>query len=138
MEELRERNNLIYVCSPLNAPTQEGIESNMKKAAHYCEVLEKIIPGSRCIAPHSFIPAYLNDNNPAEREIGLQFGISVLKISSAIIVCGNVVSRGMAAEIKLAAELGIPTYFYHEVGQLSVLTDSEGHEVWQVFQKIAI
>ena len=132
MEELRERNNLIYVCSPLNAPTQEGIESNMKKAAHYCEVLEKMIPGSRCIAPHSFIPAYLNDNNPAEREIGLQFGISVLKISSAIIVCGNVVSRGMAAEIELAAEEGIPAYFYHEAGQLSVLSDAEGHELWQV------
>ena len=126
---MAQERNLVYICSPLNAPTQEGIETNMKKAAGYCRKLEKLM-GWRCIAPHAFLPAYLDDNNPAEREVGLKFGIEILKISSAIVVCGNVVSRGMAAEIEIAAEEGIPTFHYHEIRGMAVLSDSLGNETW--------
>ena len=116
---MAQERNLVYICSPLNAPTQEGIETNMKKAAGYCRKLEKLME-LRCIAPHAFLPA--------EREVGLKFGIEILKISSAIVVCGNVVSRGMAAEIEIAAEEGIPTFYYHEIMGMAVLSDSLGNE----------
>ena len=59
------------------------------------------------IAPHSFLPEYLDDSIPEEREAGLAFGLSVLRLSKAIIVCGSRISSGMQGEIKMAGELDI-------------------------------
>lgn len=59
---------------------------------------------------HSFLPEYLNDSIPEEREIGFAFGLSVLRLSRAVIVCGSRISSGMQGEIKMAGELGIPAY----------------------------
>ena len=50
------------------------------------------------------------DNIPEEREAGLAFGLSILKLSKAVIVCGNRISSGMRGEIKMAGELNIPAY----------------------------
>lgn len=59
---------------------------------------------------HSFLPEYLDDNIPEEREAGLAFGLSVLKLSKAIVVCGSRISSGMRGEIRLAGKLDIPAY----------------------------
>lgn len=103
------REDLIYVCSPLSAPTREGIEENMEKARAYTELVSRHFK-CRAIAPHSFLPAYIDDHIPQEREIGLSFGLSILKISKAIVVCGDRVSKGMEGEIRLAEEMQIPIY----------------------------
>ena len=102
-------NDIVYICSPLSAPTKEGIRQNMKKAADYARLVSGIF---RCsaIAPHSFLPEYLDDNIPEEREIGLAFGLSLLRLSKAVIVCGNRISSGMQGEIRMAGELNIPAY----------------------------
>jgi len=102
-------NELVYICSPLSAPTRAGIEANMEKAAHYAALVSKEF-GCRAIAPHSFLPAYLDDHIPQEREIALEFGLSVLKIAKSIVVCGDHISSGMKGEIKKAEEWGIPVY----------------------------
>ena len=104
-----KKNDIVYICSPLSAPTKEGIRQNMEKAADYARLVSGIF-GCRAIAPHSFIPEYLDDNIPEEREIGLAFGLSVLKLSKAVIVCGNRISSGMRGEIRMAGELNIPVY----------------------------
>lgn len=104
-----EKNDIVYICSPLSAPTKEGIRQNMEKAAGYARLVSGIF-GCRAIAPHSFLPEYLDDDIPEEREIGLAFGLSVLKLSKAVIVCGNRISSGMRGEIKMAGELDIPAY----------------------------
>lgn len=103
------KNDLVYICSPLSAPTKEGIRKNMEKAAYYAGLVSGVT-GCRAIAPHSFLPEYLDDNIPAEREAGLAFGLSVLRLSKAIIVCGSRISSGMQGEIKMAGELNIPAY----------------------------
>lgn len=103
------KNDLVYICSPLSAPTKEGIRKNMEKAAYYAGLVSGVT-GCRAIAPHSFLPEYLDDNIPAEREAGLAFGLSVLRLSKAIIVCGSRISNGMRGEIKRAGELNIPVY----------------------------
>lgn len=100
---------IVYVCSPLSAPTQDGIEENMRKASAYAELVSKIT-NKRAIAPHAFLPEYINDNNPAERAIGLEFGMKILTLSEAVVVCGNIISKGMQAEITKAEELGIPVF----------------------------
>lgn len=104
-----ERNDLVYICSPLSAPTKEGIRKNMEKAAYYAGLVSGVT-GCRAIAPHSFLPEYLDDNIPEEREAGLAFGLSILKLSKAIVVCGSRISSGMRGEIRLAGELNIPAY----------------------------
>lgn len=104
-----EKNDIVYICSPLSAPTKEGIRQNMEKAAHYAHLVSGTF-GCRAIAPHSFLPEYLDDNIPEEREAGLAFGLDLLKLSKAVIVCGSRISSGMRGEIKMAGELHIPVY----------------------------
>ena len=104
-----KKNDIVYICSPLSAPTKEGIRQNMEKAADYARLVSGIF-GCRAIAPHGFIPEYLDDNIPEEREIGLAFGLDLLKLSKAVIVCGNRISSGMRGEIKMAGEMNIPAY----------------------------
>ena len=103
------KNDIVYICSPLSATTKEGIRQNMEKAAHYARLVSGTF-GCRAIAPHSFLPEYLDDNIPEEREAGLAFGLSILKLSKAIVVCGSRISSGMRGEIRLAGELNIPAY----------------------------
>ena len=103
------KNDLVYICSPLSALTKEGIRKNMEKAAYYAGLVSGTF-GCRAIAPHSFLPEYLDDNIPEEREAGLAFGLSVLRLSKAIIVCGSRISSGMRGEIRMAGELNIPAY----------------------------
>ena len=104
-----KKNDLVYICSPLSAPTEQGIRKNMEKAAYYAGLVSGVT-GCRAIAPHSFLPEYLDDNIPEEREAALAFGLSILKLSKAVIVCGNRISSGMRGEIRLAGELNIPAY----------------------------
>ncbi len=104
-----KKNDLVYICSPLSAPTKQGIRMNMEKAAYYAGLVSGVT-GCRAIAPHSFLPEYLDDNIPEEREAALAFGLSILKLSKAVIVCGNRISSGMRGEIRLAGELDIPAY----------------------------
>lgn len=103
------RNDLVYICSPLSAPTEEGIRQNMEKAAHYARLVSGAF-GCRAIAPHSFLPEYLDDSIPEEREAALAFGLSVLRLCKAVIVCGSRISSGMQGEIRMAGELHIPAY----------------------------
>ena len=65
----------------------------------------------------------MDDNIPAEREAGLAFGLSVLRLSKAIIVCGSRISSGMRGEIGMAGELNIPAYALIEYGGVITLAE---------------
>lgn len=104
-----KKNELVYICSPLSAPTEQQMRANMKKASEYAKLVVRQFH-CRAIAPHSFLPAYLDDRIPEEREICLAFGIFVLKLCRAVIVCGNRISSGMEGEIRTARECSIPVY----------------------------
>lgn len=104
-----KKNDLVYICSPLSAPTRAEMQENMKKAAHYASLVAQK-SGCRAIAPHSFLPEYLDDRILEERELALAFGLSVLRIAKGIVVCGDRISSGMKGEIEKAKEWGIPVY----------------------------
>lgn len=120
----------VYVCSPLSAPTAQGIKENMVKAGVYARKVGEMLH-CRAIAPHAVLPMIIDDNIPEEREIALKFGIDILNISDAIVVCGKVISSGMKAEIEYAREKGIPVIFYDEVadGLVSTLQLEDGTEI---------
>lgn len=107
------QNDCVYICSPLSAPDSRGIEKNMANAIRYCGIVSRTLR-CRTIAPHGFLPLYLDDNVPEERKVALEFGLSVLSICKAMVVCGGRISSGMRGEIEHAEKLGIPVFYLIE------------------------
>ena len=97
----------LYVCSPLSAPSPEGIEINMRKARQYMQETAAHY-GCRAIAPHAYLPQLLNDRVPEERALALSFGHSLLSTCDGVVICGNTISKGMAQEIAYAASVEMP------------------------------
>lgn len=98
------RNKLVYICSPLAG----DMESNIKKAIHYCREAVKSDPNVVPIAPHIYCTRFLDDNVPAERAAGLDMGLALLAVCSEIWVYGiDKPSEGMKAEIQYAKTHGI-------------------------------
>lgn len=124
--------NKVYVCSPLSAPTEAGIKRNMRKAKNYAKKISVML-GMRAIAPHSFLPDFLDDTIPEERELALNFGLDLLRQSEKIVVCGDTISKGMAAEIALARTLEIPVLHYTENECLSTIMAEDGWQITQIF-----
>ena len=127
MGKLFEKKDLVYICSPLSAPSQEEIRKNMVNASYY-RWFVAVEFGGRPIAPHSFLPEFLDDHIPEERQIALEFGLSVLKLCKALVVCGDVISSGMAGEIRTAVTLGIKVYRLSFEGENAILTEMEALE----------
>ena len=89
-------NDMVYICSPLSAPTANEIRANMELARSYMQLVSKVFR-CRAVAPHAYLPELLDD-------------MKLLEHSQALIVCSPIVSCGMQAEIVKARELGIPVY----------------------------
>lgn len=111
---MERKNKKVYICSPLRATTPEAQYLNMKRAKgkeHFTQIiLSDKFPQYRwaAFAPHAYLPKFLDDSIEEERNIGLQFGKKLLKVSDYIAVFpSKEISRGMAAEIVLAVELGL-------------------------------
>ena len=89
---------IVYICSPYAG----DIEANIENARRYC----RFATDKRCIpiAPHLLFPQFLDDTNPKERELGLDFGKSIIEKCSEVWVFGQRISPGMEAEINLAKQ----------------------------------
>ena len=93
-----------YVCSPFRGDA----ERNAERAREYSR---KIFEAGYCpITPHIYFPQFLSDDNPKEREAGIDMGIALLPQCCALVVCGDKLTIGMKLEIAAANRLGIPIY----------------------------
>lgn len=97
----------LYICSPLSSASLAEVEANMQMARHYMEQVGTSL-GCRSYAPHAFLPYLLDDSDPDERKIALQFGIMLLELCDGLVVCGKRITSGMLAEIEHAKDMGIP------------------------------
>ena len=93
---------LVYICSPFAG----DIESNIRFARAAC--LYAANQGCAPVAVHLLYPQILDDNVPAQREIGIQMGLRVLASCDELWICGLRISHGMSCEIAEAERLGIP------------------------------
>ena len=93
---------LVYIISPYAGDT----EANVAFAICCCRMA--IQQGYTPIAVHLLYPQILNDLDPAERAIGLQLGLDILRHCDEAWVCGSRISPGMEGEIQTAHQLGIP------------------------------
>ena len=93
---------LVYIASPYAG----DIPNNVERAKEYCkQALEQgVIP----VAPHLLYPQFLEDSDPAERNLGLRAGLELLARCDELWVCGPEISPGMSREIQFAQGLGIP------------------------------
>lgn len=93
---------LVYIASPFAG----DIPGNIERAKDYCRfaVGKGFIP----LAPHLLYPQFMDDGNAEERKQGLFFACVLLGKCEELWVMGDIVSNGMAKEIKKAEKRGLP------------------------------
>ncbi|MCM1508987.1 MAG: hypothetical protein NC177_17905, partial [Ruminococcus flavefaciens] len=102
-----------YVCSPLGAEKEDEFVQNMRAARAYMfYAMKKMNLNAR--APHAYLPMLLCDQIPAERALGLQFGLRLMENCEIMLICGNRISQGMRGEIEQAVKLGISMIVFDE------------------------
>jgi len=99
----------IYVASKYAG----DVEANIAAAIGYCRRV--IDEGHMPIASHLLYCQILNDNNPEERELGLMFGLALLRLCDEVWVFGAV-SPGVAQEIEEAKRLNKRLRYFEGVG----------------------
>lgn len=115
----------VYVCSPFRptaaamADRVEEQRSNIERALKACRILAMM--GIQPLAPHLYFTRFLKDDVAAERDAGIQFGLSWLEQADELWVFGDRVSDGMAQEIARAKELGKPVHTLPEPGRVAEL-----------------
>lgn len=97
----------IYVASKYAG----DVEKNVAATIRYCRRV--IDDGYMPIASHLMYPQILNDDNPDERELGLMFGLALLRSCDEIWVFGEV-SPGVAREIEEAKRLKKKVRYFEE------------------------
>lgn len=99
---------LVYISSPLRG----DVERNIQRARDYCAY------GASCgvipLAPHTIFTQYPDDEQPEQREQGLQMGCELLGHCDEIRIMGNTISSGMREEIELAKKLVMPIFYVPE------------------------
>jgi len=109
--ELGERKR-VFICSPLRprkgTPKEQQMElfRNMELASLACRYA--VLHGCNPMAPHLLHPAFLDDANPEEREIGIELGMDWLMDCDELWVIGDRISDGMQKEMEAALDLEIP------------------------------
>jgi hypothetical protein len=96
----------VYICSPYAG----DVKRNTENAIRYCRfALEQ---GRFPIAPHLFLPRFMNDADREERELALSFGLRFLGGCREIWIFGDTFSAGMKREIAEARRRGITMKFF--------------------------
>ena len=99
---------LVYICSPYS----DDILNNERKARVFCKFAVR--RGAIPLAPHLHYPQFMDENNPADRELGLFFGLVLLTKCEEVWVFGKKISHGMSREIAKAETKGIPVRYFTE------------------------
>lgn len=99
----------VFICSPFRPTTKDPDKrtkeqvDNARLAAEGCR--KAVGLGFTPIAPHLFIPRFLNDEDEFERDIGIKLGLNWLEDCDELWVLGDHISGGMAIEIDHAKKL---------------------------------
>ena len=107
---------VIYVCNPYRGTMNEMLQ-NMANANNYCKLIS--LAGGIPIAPHIYFTMFLADNDPKQRELGLQIGQELLgRFCDELWIFGSRISQGMSQEIAYAAEHNIPFKYVADIGSI--------------------
>jgi hypothetical protein len=98
----------IYICSPFKGDTK----TNVQNALRYCRFA--VNNGMFPIAPHCYLPRFMNDDNAVERELALSFGLRLMYGCKEVWVFGERISDGMRLEIETANERNIRVRYFSD------------------------
>ena len=100
---------LVYICSPFRSNNKAEQYANVRAAQKYCRDAYK----QNCIpvAPHLYLPQFLDDDTPAERDLALRIGLRLIDYCSEVWVHGNRISDGMRGEIEYAEATNKPIVY---------------------------
>ena len=97
----------VYICSPYAGNTKRHTEI----AIEYCKAA--IESGYMPVASHLLYPQMLDETSPAERELGVKFGLEMVMMCDEmwVAITASGITKGMAEEIALATSNGVPYKF---------------------------
>lgn len=90
----------VFICSPYRG----NITENEAKALTYC--WRAVAKGYLPYAPHLYFTQLLDDNNPTQRDAGINAGLEWLRQCDEVWAFGTI-TDGMRIEIAEAEQLGI-------------------------------
>ena len=103
---------MVYVASRVRGSLQQNL-ANAKKYCRYC-VLQGVVP----IVSHLMYVGALNDEDPTERKLGTNLGITILQAGFIdelwAFTDSEGPSEGMKKEIEIAEELNIPVHYFRK------------------------
>lgn len=116
---------LIYICSPFRSDNKAEQYANVRAAQKYCRDAYK----QNCIpvAPHLYLPQFLDDDTPAERDLALRIGLRLIDYCSEVWVLGDRISDGMRGEIDYASSTGKKIIYFKtgSKGQITRTTENK-------------
>ena len=87
---------LVYICSPYSG----DVERNQERACRFSRfALEQ---GQIPLVPHLMYPRFMNDDDPAERDLALFMDVVLMGKCQELWVLGDVITEGMRMEIETA------------------------------------
>ena len=92
----RKYRPLVYVASAYSG----DVTTNTEKAKQYCRFAMEL--GQIPLAPHLMFPQFMNDDDPAERELAIFMDVILLGKCDELWVFGDTISAGMSIEIEVA------------------------------------
>lgn len=108
-----KKKKIVFICSPFAG----DIEGNTRQARRYgyFAAIKNAVP----IIPHLMYPQFLDDNDPEEREMGMDMGLTLLSKCHEMWVFGDKLSTGMNKEVTKARQWNIPIrYFTNECEEI--------------------
>jgi nucleoside 2-deoxyribosyltransferase len=93
----------IYLACPLRGDRDANLDRVRALARQVA------LRGDCPVYSHEFVHA-LDDNDPAEREIGMRCALALLEVCDELLVAGEI-SEGVRAEVQCASGWGIPVRF---------------------------
>ncbi len=99
---------IVYICSPYSG----DVERNTEKARRYSRfaVDQHCLP----ITPHIYFTQFMNDEIPDERETALFMNLVLMSKCAELWVFGDVISKGMKAEIDRAKRKHMKIRYFTE------------------------
>lgn len=99
---------LVFISSPFAGDTQR----NEERARRFCRfaVSKNCIP----IAPHLLFPQFMEEDDPAQRDLSIFFGMVLMSKCQEVWVFGRNITKGMAVEIEKAKRRGLPVRYFSD------------------------
>jgi len=108
-----KKSKRIYIASPIRPVSEAGtkeydeeLKENIDNVKEYCKMVTAA--GNTPLSSILLCKEFLNEDDPEDRDKGMQIGLDLVSVSDEVWVFSNRITEGMAAEIRLATELGIP------------------------------